>query len=148
MKKIRSKQIAVEAARIARNKKSKGIIVLDVRRHANYCNYFTIATVESLPQMNAVENEIVARMKDYGILRFTSQHMPSRPPSPAWRVIDFGGAVIHVMTPESRKFYSLEKILARAKKVPLSAPAAKRSPRKKARVAASTAAKKRKHVKK
>lgn len=111
------KKIALEVAKIARKKKAKKITLLDVKRQTSYCNYLIIATVESLPQMNALENTIVSYLKQKGIRQYTSQRLPENPPSPSWRVLDFGATVVHIMTPEARSFYTLEKIFHKAKRI-------------------------------
>jgi ribosomal silencing factor RsfS len=41
----------------------------------------------------------------------------ARPASARWRVLDFGGLLAHLMTDETRRFYSLEKLHHQARPV-------------------------------
>ena len=40
------------------------------------------------------------------------------PKSDSWRVIDFGGLVVHLMTAEAREFYALDKLYHSAPDTP------------------------------
>lgn len=113
MAKIDFKKLALEAAQIAEEKKAIDTIILDVRKQTAIANHFVITTAESAPQINAICNEIEKTFKDKGIRTLRREGIAS----PSWRVIDYGGLVIHVMDPYVRDTYKLENLWNDAKQV-------------------------------
>jgi ribosome-associated protein len=106
-------ELAVKAAKIAEDKKALNAVVLDVMPLTAMANYFVIATAESTPQINAVCGEIEKTFKENGVLPVRREGISSQ----SWRVIDYGGLVIHVMSPEIRDSYQLETLWKNAKSV-------------------------------
>lgn len=100
------KKFAEEAAKIADDKKAINTIVLDVRKQTAMANYFVITSAESTPQINAICAEIEKTFKDKGLNLLRREGVSSQ----SWRVIDFGGLVVHVMSPEVRATYDIEKL--------------------------------------
>ncbi|MFA5161728.1 MAG: ribosome silencing factor [Elusimicrobiales bacterium] len=123
------KRLADEAAKIADDKKAEDIKVLKMGEMSPLADYVVIASCDSAPQLEAVEHEISKKFKERGIFRLHGDGADSE----AWRVLDYGGVLVHLMTPQAREFYALEKIYsfaapARKRKAP-----AKRAPRKMSR---------------
>jgi ribosome-associated protein len=109
-------KLAVKAAKIADDKKAIDTIVLDVRDLTTIANYFVVTTAESTPQINAVFGDIEKTFKAEDALIPVRREGIS---SSTWRVIDYGGIVIHVMSPEVRALYNLESVWREAKIVNL-----------------------------
>jgi len=128
------RKMAVMAARAADAKKAEEINLLDVSETSPLADFMLIATVDSVPQMEAVEYGISTILKEEGIYKL---HQEGRESS-TWRVLDYGGCMVHLLTPDMRIFYGLDKIYHMGKPVKWAAPAKK--PAKKA--AAKPAAKK------
>ncbi len=114
MAKVNFLTLARQAARIAEDKKSDDVVILNVRRLTPIADYFVIATVHSAPQMNAVAGSIEQEFKKENAPR--PIHRDGKG-SASWSVLDYGGLIVHVMSPEAREFYSLEKIWAEARTV-------------------------------
>lgn len=68
-----------------------------------------IASAESQPQMTALEDAVKERMKAHGRLPRSVEA-----PSSRWVLMDYGGVVVHLMSPEAREFYDLEGLWADA----------------------------------
>jgi ribosome-associated protein len=105
-------KLAIKAAKIADDKKAINTIVLDIQDLTTMANYFVITTAESTPQINAISSNIEESFKyeDYVI--------PARREgisSSTWRIIDYGGLVIHIMSPDIRSSYNLENLWHKAK---------------------------------
>jgi ribosome-associated protein len=114
MKKIDFLKIARKSARIADDKKGKDIVILNVKRLTIVANYFLIVTVDSSAQMRAVIDtihEIVKQEDGVAPLRREGGR------GVAWAVLDYGGLVIHVMTPQIRALYALEKLWSAARRI-------------------------------
>ena len=108
------KAVAVSAARSADDKKAEKIQILDVRKTSEVVDYLVLATALSRPHLQALEEKIVEDMEDAGL----RVHHRSRPQSDSWRVLDFGGVTIHLMSEEARELYALERLHDGAKEIP------------------------------
>ncbi|MBI3297332.1 MAG: ribosome silencing factor [Elusimicrobia bacterium] len=107
------KKLAVQAARAADDKKAEQIVLLHVAALTGVADYVMIASCASVPQLEAVEDHIKKTFKDDGLLM---HHRDGRL-SEKWRVLDYGGLLIHLMHPAAREHYRLETIYQGAKKV-------------------------------
>lgn len=107
------KKLAVKAARAADDKKADDITLLHVRPVSGVADYVLIASISSRPQLEAVEDHVKKELKDEGHLAL---HRDGRL-SDRWRVLDYGGLLVHVMHPETRDFYRIESVFSGAKKV-------------------------------
>jgi ribosome-associated protein len=107
------KSVAVSAARVADERKAEQIQVLDVRSTSPLVDYLVVATALSRPHIEALEKKIVEAMEDEGL----GIHHRSRPQTDAWRVLDFGGVMIHLMSAQARELYALERLHDGAKEV-------------------------------
>ena len=108
MKKIDFLKLAKQAVKIAEDKKGENVVLLDVQEKTPITNYFVIATANSMPQINAIINEIEKTFKyDYSaeVLRRDGGNSAVN-----WKVLDFGGIIVHVMSQDLRQLYNLEHI--------------------------------------
>jgi len=120
------RRMAVMAARAADDKKAEEINLLDVSETSPLADFMLIATVDSVPQMEAVEYGISTVLKDEGVYKL---HQEGRE-SATWRVLDYGGCMVHLLTPDMRVFYGLDKIYHMGKPVKWAAPPAKKPAKK------------------
>ena len=142
-------EIARACALYADDKKAENIRILDLRGLSPISDYFVLCTAMSTPQLRAVRDEIIERMKEEHQMpptvkdgNFESQ----------WIILVYGSVMVHILTPEKREYYALEELwgdapeLALTVEAPAPAPkepkpkAARKAPAKKA--AAKKAAKK------
>ncbi|MFI5362981.1 MAG: ribosome silencing factor [Elusimicrobiota bacterium] len=107
------KAVAVAAARVADERKAEAVSVLDVRKTSPVVDYLVLATALSRPHIEALEQKIVEALADAGL----AVHHRSRPETDAWRVLDFGGVMIHLMSADARELYALERLHDGAKEV-------------------------------
>jgi ribosome-associated protein len=110
-KKIDFKNLAKCSAKIADDKKAKDILVLDVMKLTPITNFFVIATAESTPQITAIASDIEKFFKDSGI--FVVQKECSA--NISWKVLDYGGLIIHIMLSKIREMYKIETLWKKAK---------------------------------
>ena len=107
------RSLAVAAARAADDKKGEDITLLNPGRAHPLADYLLIITAGSRPHMESLDraiSEALASRKIRGCRR-------GRPASDSWRVLDFGGLMVHLMAPQSRDFYALDKLYGEAPKV-------------------------------
>lgn len=107
------KTLAIAAARIMRDNKAADIVVLDVRKSSPLCDYMIVATALSRPHLESLEDKLTDHLEDAGL----KIHRRNRPQSDMWRVLDFGGFIVHLMSEESRELYALERLHEGAKEL-------------------------------
>ena len=99
--------VTVQAAELIADHVGQKTIALDVSRVAGFTDYLIVTTVQSYAQLQG----LMATIDD-----FLAQHEidtlnpTKRPKDDQWAYIDCGNLVIHVMRPEARTFYELEKV--------------------------------------
>ncbi len=93
----------------ARDKKAEDLVVLDLRQADAFTDYFVICSGRSHRQVNAIVEGLEVRLK----------HIGSRPvliegTGTDWVLIDCFDFIVHVFSPETRDFYSLERLWGNA----------------------------------
>ncbi len=115
IKKVQS--TSINTARIiagfAADKKAENIIILDMRKVANFCDYFVICSGDSDRQLKAIAQGIDEGLKDLGI----NLHLKHGMKSTTWILLDTGDVVVHIFETQAREFYGLEYLWQDAKQV-------------------------------
>jgi ribosome-associated protein len=89
-------------------KKGSNIISLDLRKIPEaVADFFIVCEADSTTQVRAIANFIQEHVKN--IANDTPFHSEGQQ-SAQWVLIDYVNVVIHVMLPETRKFYKLEEM--------------------------------------
>lgn len=104
------KKIAVEAALAGDSKKAGQIRIFDLCGRSTLADFVVLMNVESGPQIEAVEEEISIRLKHEGVYCLHKDGMRSR----NWRVLDYGGVIVHVFDSKAADFYAIDKIYSDA----------------------------------
>lgn len=102
--KITSKKLSKVIAEFAFGKKADDIVILDVRKVANFCDYFVICTAHSDRQIRAVINGIEEGLEKLGIKLRHKQGLKQA----KWAFVDLGDIIVHVFDKPSREFYGLD----------------------------------------
>lgn len=123
------KFVAVATARALSEKKAEDVTLLHVTRASPITDYMLLATATSRPHLEALEAELDKTVREYHLAPLRR----ARPKSDTWRVVDYGGILVHLMTLESRQLYALEKIYPDARRVqwqdqPAAKPAVRKTP--------------------
>ena len=118
---MNTKELVCLAARLADEKKAEQVKVIDLGGLSSLCDYVLIMTATSKPHLEAVEEEISKKLKELGYYKSNRDGAGSL----QWRVSDYGGFLVHIMTQDARDFYALDKIFSFGHEVDFSAPAKK-----------------------
>ncbi|MBU2574178.1 MAG: ribosome silencing factor [Elusimicrobia bacterium] len=113
------KKMAIKAARLADSKKAESIAVYDLAGRSGLADYVMAATVDSPVQLEAVDDEISIKLKKEGVYPLYRDGARSK----NWKVLDYGGLIIHIMERQTRLHYSLDRIFDGFKQVQWEAPA-------------------------
>lgn len=97
------------------DKKGQNIVALDIREISSLTGYFLVAEGTVDRHVRSLGKTLVASMKKEGVDVFqVDGEMEGE-----WFVIDFGGIMVHIFTPEMRKKYALENLWKEGKIVDL-----------------------------
>ena len=113
MNKENTKKSVVKAARILDDKKADNIKIYDLKGLSSLCDYILIATATSAPHLDALEQEASTELKKDGVYKSNRDGGESG----NWRVSDYGGFMLHLMTAQTREFYALDKVFSFGKLV-------------------------------
>lgn len=95
------------------DKKCENIQFLNLQKVNSYLSYFAIATAKTSAQARFCAREIEKYMRPYRKqvegFRRPSNLIPSRDQS-GWIVLDYGDIIVHIMQPEIREYYNLERL--------------------------------------
>jgi ribosome-associated protein len=105
---------ALELARrivdLAADKKAADVVLLDVRALTTVTDYFVVCSGASERQLGAIADGIAEGLKQAGTLPIGREGGPTA----HWALLDYGSVIVHVMAPQEREYYALEKLWADA----------------------------------
>jgi len=107
--------IAKMAAAAAEDKKAKDTVILNLNKLTLIADYFVITSGDSEPQLKAISNFIMRKLKENKIRLL---HYEGKPGT-GWILLDYGDVIVHIFSREKRNFYDLEYIWQEAKKIRL-----------------------------
>lgn len=86
--------------------KAEDIQILDVTEMTDVTDIMIIATGKSSRQVKALANEVVMQAKAAGVqpLGVEGENVGD------WALVDLGDVITHIMTPQTRLTYNLEKL--------------------------------------
>ena len=102
------------------------MFVLDMRRVCDFCDYFVLASGNSLRQVNALAEAVrdtlnpavgSAQAEDASVLRIKPLSRPRSDDESGWIALDYGSVVVHLFHKPIREFYDLERLWSDAKRV-------------------------------
>ncbi|NLL52312.1 MAG: ribosome silencing factor [Peptococcaceae bacterium] len=97
------------------DKKGTQITVLNLQGISIITDYFIIVTGNSTTQTKAITDNLVEKLPELGIKILRKEGLPEA----TWVLLDCGDLVIHIMTPETREFYNLERLWGDAQEITL-----------------------------
>ena len=103
MQSNRLRQLAVDALE---DLKAVDIVELDVRKLSDFTDYMIIANGRSARQVAALAENVIMKAKQAGEAPLGVEGLRGS----EWVLVDLGDVVVHVMQPDVREFYQLEKL--------------------------------------
>jgi len=86
--------------------KAVDVAVLDVRGKSSVTDFMVIASGTSNRHVKAMANNVVVEAKKAGIIPLGVEGESTS----EWVLVDLVDVVVHIMLPETRDFYQLEKL--------------------------------------
>jgi ribosome-associated protein len=90
--------------------KALDIAVLDVRKQTILADYFIICSGTSSTHIRSIAGNVQDKMREAGFRSKAEGEGESM-----WIVMDYGDAILHVLSEETREFYDLERLWGDAK---------------------------------
>lgn len=112
---LSAKEAAIIAAKALDSKKAQNLMLLEVRGVTTLTEYMLLATGTSDTHLRALCDEVEKKMEEAGERVWHREGYRGD----TWIVMDFCGVMVHVFTPEQRKFYDLERLWGDAPQVDL-----------------------------
>lgn len=91
-----------------------------MRGVASFADHFVIATGANSRQNQTIADEVEKQLALLGERPSAAEGYQSG----EWILMDYGDLIVHVMSPQSRAFYDLERLWRQAKAVEIPPPAA------------------------
>jgi ribosome-associated protein len=97
----------------ASDKKASDIVLLRTAEITTMADFFVIASGRSERQVQALSQAIVDELRDEGIKPLGVEGLSSA----RWVLLDYGGVIVHIFSPEEREYYGLERLWSTAQEV-------------------------------
>ena len=98
-----TKKMALEALD---NLKAENVVLLDVRAQSSFTDYMIFASGSSRRHVSAIAESVVeaAKAADSPAIGVEGEDIGE------WVLVDLGDVIIHIMLPDVRLYYDLEKL--------------------------------------
>ena len=88
-------------------KKGSDILLMDIREHAIFTDYFVICNGDNKRQLKALADSVTQEAKKQAdLFPWGVEGQPEF----GWILVDFGDVVVHLFAPEQRSYYDLEEL--------------------------------------
>jgi ribosome-associated protein len=105
-----------KAVRAALDKKAGDVVVLDLRDTPAFTDFFILCSGQSQRQVKAIADGVEDALR-------TAKIRPSHVEGyerAEWVLMDYFSFIVHVFTPQTRTFYSLERLWGDAERIEIS----------------------------
>ena len=105
-----------KAIRAALDKKASEVVLLDLRNTPAFTDFFVLCSGQSTRQVKAIADAVEEALK-------TAKVRPSHLEGynrGEWVLMDYFTFIVHVFTPQTREFYSLERLWGDAERIEIS----------------------------
>jgi ribosome-associated protein len=105
-----------KAVRAALDKKAADVVVLDLRNTSAFTDFFVLCSGTSQRQVKAIADAVEEALR---AARVRPAHVEGYDRAD-WILMDFFTFIVHVFTPQTRAFYSLERLWGDAERIDVS----------------------------
>ena len=87
-------------------RKGENITVIDVKGRTSVTDFMIVTTATSARHANSLAHYVVEKLKEFDIRPLGQEGDQSS----EWVLLDLNDVIVHVMTPQTRDLYQLEKL--------------------------------------
>ena len=116
-----SRRLSGEVAKAvgaALDKKAVDVVVLDLRETPAFTDYFVLCSGLNTRQVKAIADGVEETLRTAGV---RPAHVEGYDRA-EWVLMDFFSFIVHVFTPQTREFYSLERLWGDAHRIEMREP--------------------------
>lgn len=115
----KSKRLSGDVARVVRaalDKKAQDVVVLDLRNTPAFTDFFVLCSGQNQRQVKAIADAVEETLR---AAKVRPAHIEGYDRA-EWVLMDFFTFIVHVFTPQTRTFYSLERLWGDAERIEVS----------------------------
>jgi ribosome-associated protein len=105
-----------KAVRAAIDKKALDVVVLDLRKTSAFTDFFVLCSGQNQRQVKAIADAVEQTLR---AARVRPAHVEGYDRA-EWVLMDFFTFIVHIFTPQTREFYSLERLWGDAERIEVS----------------------------
>ena len=105
-----------KAVKAALDKKAMDVVVLDLRHTPAFTDFFLLCSGQNTRQVRAIADAIEEALRGTNV---RPNHVEGYDRG-EWVLMDFFTFIVHVFTPQTREFYSLERLWGDAERIEVS----------------------------
>ena len=105
-----------KAIAAARDKKALDVVLLDLRSTPAFTDFFVLCSGQSQRQVKAIADAVEEALR---AAKIRPAHVEGYDRAD-WVLMDFFTFIVHVFTPQTREFYSLERLWGDAERIEVS----------------------------
>jgi ribosome-associated protein len=105
-----------KAVRAALDKKALDVVVLDLRNTSAFTDFFVLCSGLNQRQVKAIADAVEEALR---AAKVRPAHIEGYDRA-EWVLMDFFNFIVHVFTPQTREFYSLERLWGDAERIEVS----------------------------
>ena len=113
---IDSRKKALLGAKLALERKAEDIVILDMKKASNFCDYFLICSASSQRRGVAIAELIEEKFDEQGFKLKSCEGKREG----MWILLDYSDIVIHIFFNELRNYYALDRLWQDAKRLNVS----------------------------
>jgi ribosome-associated protein len=102
-----------KAVRAALDKKAQDIVVLDLRHTPAFTDYFVLCSGQNHRQVKAIADAVEEALR---AAKVRPAHVEGYDRA-EWILMDYFNFIVHVFSPQTREFYSLERLWGDAERI-------------------------------
>jgi ribosome-associated protein len=104
------------AVKAALDKKAQDVVVLDLRQTPAFTDFFVLCSGTNPRQVKAIADAVEEALR---AVKVRPAHVEGYDRA-EWVLMDFFSFIVHVFTPQTRQFYSLERLWGDANRIEVS----------------------------
>ena len=102
--------VAREVVRLASDKGAADILLMDIRKLSIIADYFVICSGDNERQIRAINRGIAEGIEERWGVSPLNRRPGVEQEQAGWVILDYGGVIVHIFSPQMREYYRLERL--------------------------------------
>jgi ribosome-associated protein len=106
--------LAKDIVQLASDKGAADILLMDIRKMSIIADYFIICSGDNERQIRAISRGVIEGIDESWGIDPLNRAGAQQQEQAGWVLLDYGGVVVHIFSPQMREFYRLERFWSEA----------------------------------